>query len=957
MLRPDPDLFLLAQEQWLDGDINPRVEYTYDTYGNRLTEKNARNYTTTTDYDPTVHTYPISVTNAKDHVQTFAYDYRFGEATAVIDPNNLRTEFDYDPFGRLIETRQPDGGRTTIQYFDSAAPRYVLSSVLESVGADTIDTYVFRDGLERKIETIAHGYDQGPQTVVTQWHYDNMGRNNRTNGPFFGAGITYAQTLPAAFPYTERTYDGRGRILTEISPDGEHDTITTGYAYSGFSTTITDPDAAEKIERKDYLGRIVEVNEFAGNDEWYTTTYDSDAAGGLLTVVNHLGHTTSITYDTLGRKLTMDDPDMGYWSYTYDPNGNMLTQTDAKSQTITFSYDELDRVLTKTYSTPDPMVDYTYDQAVNGVGRLASISNTAVAKTIDAYDEMGRETSVSKTFEGAPTVYTTEYSYDLAGRLSTLVHPDDYQVNYTYHPKTSLIQTVVGITDFTDYALVDTYEPSGKIGRLVHGNGVETQYTYDTESTRLAAIQTTDLNAFVLQERAYNYTPAGDISQITLGDVTHVYTYDKLHRLTSEITTGGEDTFAPESLDMSYNDMDHVHAVSDVVMNGDALIYEYDANGNMIQGPDFTDPGAPATRIIEYNPDNMPVQITTQLAAGSIQTDVVYDGESKRAKKTTEGASTLYINENYEVVGGGAIKYIFAGNLRVAEVSASGVMHYHKDHLGSTMVMTDSGGVQKEQTEHLPFGGLRNTDGIMVSPYRFTDQELDTETGLYNYDARLYDPVGGRFISADSIVPDWYDPQMLDRYKYAGNNPLKYTDPDGHFIVAAAAVVGGVIAAKLGALSVGYLGVKAAEKVATIKSDATAKQNASQSVNNALASAAKASGVSTAAALGAVGIAGTTGKVYAGAAALTPEAVAISVIGAAQRPQVAKTIDTLTDLPETIADLPDKAKKAAEKALELTEDAVEQIGPASESQEQNEAADDAANEQCDKGSNGDPDTE
>ena len=63
----------------------------------------------------------------------------------------------------------------------------------------------------------------------------------------------------------------------------------------------------------------------------------------------------------------------------------------------------------------------------------------------------------------------------------------------------------------------------------------------------------------------------------------------------------------------------------------------------------------------------------------------------------------------------------------------------------------------------------------------YTDQELDTETGLYNYDARMYDPLIGRFISPDSMVPDLYDPQSLNRYSYCRNNPLIYTDPTGHY--------------------------------------------------------------------------------------------------------------------------------------------------------------------------------
>ena len=64
--------------------------------------------------------------------------------------------------------------------------------------------------------------------------------------------------------------------------------------------------------------------------------------------------------------------------------------------------------------------------------------------------------------------------------------------------------------------------------------------------------------------------------------------------------------------------------------------------------------------------------------------------------------------------------------------------------------------------------------------YTFTGQEDDDELGLYNYKARLYDPVLGRFISPDSIVPNPEDPQSFNRYSYCLNNPLKYTDPSGH---------------------------------------------------------------------------------------------------------------------------------------------------------------------------------
>jgi RHS repeat-associated protein len=60
----------------------------------------------------------------------------------------------------------------------------------------------------------------------------------------------------------------------------------------------------------------------------------------------------------------------------------------------------------------------------------------------------------------------------------------------------------------------------------------------------------------------------------------------------------------------------------------------------------------------------------------------------------------------------------------------------------------------------------------------FTGQRLD-DTGLYYYGARYYDPQIGRFISPDTLVHNFANPQSFNRYSYCLNNPLKYIDPTG----------------------------------------------------------------------------------------------------------------------------------------------------------------------------------
>ena len=55
------------------------------------------------------------------------------------------------------------------------------------------------------------------------------------------------------------------------------------------------------------------------------------------------------------------------------------------------------------------------------------------------------------------------------------------------------------------------------------------------------------------------------------------------------------------------------------------------------------------------------------------------------------------------------------------------------------------------------------------------------EGDLYFMKARFYDPAVGRFLQPDSVVPDYADPQSLNRYSYVYNNPLAYADPTGHY--------------------------------------------------------------------------------------------------------------------------------------------------------------------------------
>ncbi len=72
------------------------------------------------------------------------------------------------------------------------------------------------------------------------------------------------------------------------------------------------------------------------------------------------------------------------------------------------------------------------------------------------------------------------------------------------------------------------------------------------------------------------------------------------------------------------------------------------------------------------------------------------------------GSTTYYIGDHFELSpADGAVKYIFAGNLRIAKVTPSYTYYFHKDHLGSSTAMTDDQANVVETTNYMPFGEQR----------------------------------------------------------------------------------------------------------------------------------------------------------------------------------------------------------------------------------------------------------
>ncbi len=144
---------------------------------------------------------------------------------------------------------------------------------------------------------------------------------------------------------------------------------------------------------------------------------------------------------------------------------------------------------------------------------------------------------------------------------------------------------------------------------------------------------------------------------------------------------------------------------------------------------------------------------------------------------------------------------------------ASKTYYIHEDHLGGSSAITDSSGNSVEILDYYPYGSTRIDDkaSSFNDKHKYTGKELDNETGLYYYGQRYYNPMLARFVSEDPVFLSLgaaketaryiSDPQGLNSYSYARNNPLVWVDRDGKTAVLALMGIGAVVGVTSQAIS------------------------------------------------------------------------------------------------------------------------------------------------------------
>jgi len=813
--------------------------YTYYADGNPKRVTQPPNHAgvrawTETAWDSVHGAYPVQTTNNLGHTTTRSYDLALGVVLSVTDENNhVTNEFQYDGYGRLrkswIEPQNKHSGDTRaseiIAYYEGttssgaacSASWCVYRQKLDEAGGNGyLRSYTFMDGLGRVIQRQSEGESQ---PVIQDTWYEERGQAAKESVPYFGAGTLGVYQTPQSQPFTQYAYDGLGRVTVTTAPDG---TQTQTY-YQGYQTAVIDANGHMTQQEVDDWGRLVASHQYTGTynsgvnwevTPYATATYGYDVMDRLTDVTDAGGAHTTIDYDLAGRKTGMDDPDMGTWQYRYDAAGNLIKQRDARNQAICFYYDALNRLVGKTYhanvSNLDTLtcsgsyaVSYSYDSTANGnkgVGRRTGMSDGSGSTTWE-YDERGRVRKESKTINGAGT-FITQWTYDALDRVKSMTYPDNEVVTYAYNAQ-GLAESLTS-SIFGDIVISSAYNAAGQVTerRLGTGSGVwyKQQFAYDPQTLRLTTLKAgNNWGAFDnLLNMSYEYDDVGNVLSITDtatsgGAQTQAFNqedgtpgYDELNRLKRAQASGGSDgEYGPydygygangnmtgfEGKSLGYYDANHPHGVTHV--NGEQK-YWYDANGNVKHrigsAGDFT---------LEYDAENR-LSAITRTSDGGFVASYAYDGDGVRVKEAKANYTRYFVGDYYEVEGSIVRKYYSLGGVRVAE-SYNGTLYFLlTDHLGSTALTTTRAGGRVGELRYYPYGAWRYKWGAPKTSYRYTGQRWDAGTGLYWYRSRWYDPEIARFIQPDTLVPDPGDPQALNRYSYAANNPVRYTDPSGH---------------------------------------------------------------------------------------------------------------------------------------------------------------------------------
>ncbi len=718
-----------------------------------------------------------------------AYGYNTNAASQI----NIKWNTDrWEP----IEIVDPEGVTVQIQYTNGLIKDIML--------LNNTETYTGRFSYDNAGNLLSYTNANG---IGSMFRYDNS--SNLTN-IITAAGIEiklehdilgHVSAIHMPGKNGTRTVtisnDDRGRPLQIVYPTG----LSENFKYDAYGHLLEYTDAGGRTTRYDYvLGNLHSVTNI------------------LLGITNQVA-SISIDYDKQLNVLNIKDQlQRPVEQYNLDDADRIETVNNLEGQQLTIDY-ELGNLVNSIMRFDGTMVDFNYNNLgfVSEIafpdttnhyvwrknGQIQSASNTN-STIVNSYNAAGRLTQTKVTSDIG--ISTNTYTYYPAGQVSN-VTINGGTFNYTLDQADRLkrIDSPEGtfLWSYNSYnALVSTTKLS---------NAMINEYDFD-DLDRLTSIQYSNPSGQVVRSWAYAYNHIGIITGITdQAGIEQKYRYDSLDRLTNEtIISNAITNTTAITYDLAGN------RLSTIVSSGNSIItnsYIY-GTGNRLTAiitsgitnyyAKYNDAGC-ITNIM-HDSDNLSLkwnsqyQLTSVSTNGAVAESYQYDSLGRRICSVRSQSGTTstnyYIYDGIQCVAdtdssGNLLRSYTWGpgvdNLLAMTVYTGSVVRTYyalTDHLGTVHALTDSSGNIVESYKYDAWGrvlsiednlGNQLSESALGNRYLWQGREYSWSTGLYNFRARWYDPVTGRWLSKDPIGISG----GLNQYVFVENNPVNARDPWG----------------------------------------------------------------------------------------------------------------------------------------------------------------------------------
>lgn len=597
-------------------------------------------------------------------------------------------------------------------------------------------------------EIIYPALDANNPTVA--FTYDRLGRMAAVGFPDPNDGVV-DPINPPPMPsqrFAVYQYDWNGRLLTaklNTAVSVPAFTRTFSYNASGWPTGIADPYFSESLGYSPGADNLAYLNGAVASSAM-------NYMPGPNAPVAPVGYSANYAYDGYGRMVTSSVPGRDGWSVAipgngYDANGNLQTLVQGQSSTA-YAY----------AAGGNPLA-----QLSNRVTTLAaSVQNSINFDTIPPTQTSASGWTWGSNNGGPSSSKTTQAQHppNLAQSLEltggSLGHYEVFCLA-TYLPPSATVtlswQVMTGqnygqvIGGAAWYAILYRAEGTAvsvPIASITAGTGWQPTATVQVPLASLASTHgVSNVVQVGIELRNQGRTPTGSTGpsiflagpSLTGANTAPAYQYD-----------GNGNTTQAMSRNLSTIAYDSVTGRTTSIQLGSSA-------GNVLNFSYGLDDYR--TLKTYQTPGNSPTVL------GQVQTLSGLDGQPL-AERTTVGATSQI---QYYVPGVGGL---------VAMIQNGEPKFLLRDHVGSLRVVVDSAtGAVDNAFDYLPFGSLIRASNQPEITRMFTGQDLDSETGLYDFHARLYDAALGRFYETDPVQHN------ASPYVYVSDDPINNIDPTG----------------------------------------------------------------------------------------------------------------------------------------------------------------------------------